>query len=61
LERLRVCDFFLLRRAQRRIERLSQFVKSFFEVVELANLAAGIGREVVEYLVFLAMSKPTSE
>jgi hypothetical protein len=40
--------------ARRRIERLNQFVKSLFEVVELADLAAGIGREVVDCLAFLA-------
>ncbi len=49
--------FFLLERTQRGVERGDQFVEGLLEIVELADLAAGIGQQAAQFLVFLAHAR----
>jgi hypothetical protein len=53
-ERLR---FFPFQCAQRAIERRDDLVEGFLEFVELADLAAGVGQQVAQDLVFLAHAR----
>src|SRR5664279_818074 len=53
-QRLRL---FLLKCAQRAVERRDELVEGFLELVEFADLAAGIGQEVAQNLVFLAHAR----
>jgi hypothetical protein len=48
---------FLLERAQRRVERLHQLLEGLLEVVELADLAAGVAEEIAQGFVFLAHAR----
>src|SRR5262249_539011 len=49
--------FFLFERAQRAVERGYQLVECRFEIIEFADLAAGVGQEVAQNLVFLAHAR----
>jgi hypothetical protein len=49
--------FFLLERTQRCVERLDDLVEGFLELVEFADLAAGVGQQVAQNLVFLAHAR----
>jgi hypothetical protein len=48
---------FLLERAQRRVERLNDLVESLFELVEFANLAAGVAQKIAQGFVFFAHAR----
>ena len=49
--------FFLLERTQRCVERLDDLVEGFLELVEFADLAAGIAQQITQRLVFLAHAR----
>src|SRR5664280_2341883 len=53
-QRLRL---FLLERAQRAVERRDDLFEGFLELVEFADLAAGIAQQITQRLVFLAHAR----
>jgi hypothetical protein len=55
-----VVGFFLLQCAQRLVDRVDQLAEGILEVVEGADLAAGVDQKVAENLVFAPIEEPIS-